>query len=93
MNDEVLFDSLRAKHPGAFEGWDGFEVTFTGRQRKDREPELLVCLFNESKTPSEAVVDLHVAFVVTSDADGGDVIRVGRTELVAEWTDLYVPGN
>ena len=86
----AILDMLRSKHAGAFEGWDGFEVTFVGRQRKGSEPEMLVCLFNESKRGE--VVDLHAAFVLTSDKAGADHIRVGKTELYAEWSDAYVPG-
>lgn len=88
-DNEVLTNLLRTKHPGAFEGWDEFEIKFMGRQRKGSKPEMLVVLYNAGT--DGMVVDIHSCFLLTSDDDGGDVIRVGKSELYAEWNDIYIP--
>lgn len=89
MYNEPLIEMLRGKHSGAFEGWDGFEVSFSGRERKDSEPSLLVCLYN--KGSEGFVVDMHASFLITSDKDGQDVIRTGGVELAIEYNEAYMP--
>jgi len=89
MNNEVLIDYLREKHPGSFEGWDEFEFSIKARQRKDSEPQMLVCLYN--KGSDGYVVDMHASFLLTSNEDGQDVIRTGRHELAQEYSEAYIP--
>ncbi len=89
MDSETLVPYLQSKHPGAFEGWDGFEIKFEARERKGREPEMLVCLFNDGSA-KDLVVDLHNCLLLTSNEDGSDNIRVGK-ELMVEWNDIYIP--
>jgi hypothetical protein len=89
MYNETIRDHLMEKHPGAFEGWDGFEISFSARERKGGEPLLLVCLYN--KGGDGYVVDMHASFLVTLDEDGQDVIRVGGVELAQEYDEAYIP--
>ena len=89
-DNEVLVPYLKERHPGAFEGWDEFEIAIHARERKGRQPECLVVLYNDG-SPKELIVDLHAALLITSDEDGADVIRVGKHELYMEWTDIYIP--
>ena len=87
--DETIRDHLMEKHPGAFEGWDGFEISFSGRERKGDEPLLLVCLYN--KGSDDYVVDMHASFLIIFDEDGQDVIRTGGVELAMEYNEAYIP--
>jgi hypothetical protein len=87
--EENLQAHLIEKHPGAFEGWDGFEISFSTRQRKGKEPQMLVCLYNEGT--DGFVVNMHASFLITSDEDGQDVIRTGRHELAQEYNEAYIP--
>lgn len=89
MDEQAIVDHLKEKYPGAFEGWDEFELALKARQRKDEEPLMLVVLYN--KGTEGPVVELHAAFLLTSDKDGQDVIRLGNVELVAEYDDAYIP--
>lgn len=82
-------DYLKGKYPGAFEGWDEFEISIRTRIRKGGEPVVLVTLYNEAQ--GEYVVDIHACFIITEADDGGDNIRVGKGELYMEYNDAYVP--
>jgi hypothetical protein len=91
-NDQII-PYLREKHPGAFEGWDEFEFEFTGRQRKDESPSLLVSLYNDAKNPGYAVVKLHATFLIWLDQDGNEQIHVGGFELAANFDMAHYPGD
>lgn len=86
--DENIRDHLMEKHPGAFEGWDEFEISFSAREREGKTV-MLVCLYN--KGSEGFVVDMHASFLLTSDKDGQDIIRTGRTELAQEYNEAYIP--
>jgi hypothetical protein len=88
MDNENFQESLKAQYPAEFEGWDGFEITWKLRKRRDRE-DLLVTLLNEAAAPY--VVDLHACFLIIEAEDGGDIIRVGKHELAAEFNSIYIP--
>ncbi len=88
MDNENLKDYLKEKHPGAFEGWDGFELSVQARMRKGEEGIILVSLFNKGK--DGYVVDGHTCFLMTEDEKGNEVIRVGK-ELAQEYSGAYVP--
>ncbi len=89
MDNESPIDHLREKYPGAFEGWDGFEVNMETRNRQGEGPILKVCLHN--KGTEGFVVDMHVCFLVTMDKEGQDVIRIGKHELAQEYSSAYIP--
>jgi len=89
MDEEAIIPYLREKYPGAFEGWDEFETKITMRDRKGRQPEMLVALYNDGSEKG-LVVDLHNVFMILLDDDGGETIRIGK-ELYAEWNDIYIP--
>lgn len=88
LMDETIIDHLREKHPGSFDGWDGFEISFSAREREG-ETMMLVCLYN--KGSEGFVVDMHASFLLTSDKDGQDVIRTGGVELAQEYNEAYIP--
>ena len=79
---------LKAKYPAEFAGWDGFEISFKMRKRKDKQ-DLLVTLLNEG--PNGYAVDLHACFLITEAEDGGDIFRVGKHEIAAEFNSIYIP--
>ena len=85
--DENFQAELKAKYPVEFGGWDGFEITWKLRKRKDRA-DMLVTLLNEG-TDGYAV-DLHACFLIIEAKDGGDIIRVGKHELAAEFNSIYI---
>ncbi len=86
--DENIQAHLTALYPVEFGGWDGFEITWKMRKRRDRN-DMLVTLLNEG-TDGYAV-DLHACFLMTEAEDGGDIIRVGKHELAAEFNSIYIP--
>ena len=87
MPEVSLLEHLRRKHPGAFEGWDEFHTLIQARQwLGGGGEEVLVALYNKGDG-EESVIELHNAFLVTGD----DHIRVGKYELVQEWTSAYIP--
>ncbi len=87
-NEENLKDYLKAKYPGAFEGWDEFEFSAKTRVREGKCI-MLVTLFNAGK--DGYVVDVHANFLLSLDDDGEEVIRVGGGELGIEYNEAYVP--
>lgn len=89
MDNESIIDHLREKYSGAFEGWDGFEVNVETRNRRGEGPIMKVCLHN--KGTEGFIVNMHVCFLVTSDEEGQDVIRIGKHELVQEYSSAYIP--
>lgn len=88
-DDLPIVDHLREKYPGAFEGWDGFEVNIETRNRQDEGPVMKVCLHN--KGTDGFIVDMHVCFLMTTDDEGEDVIRIGKQELAQEYSSAYIP--
>ncbi len=88
MDNDAIVPYLQEKYPGAFEGWDNFELKLTMRDRKDREPEMLIVLYNAGT--DGMVVDIHRVFAIRLE-DGTENVRVGGQELYAEWNDIYIP--
>ncbi len=88
-DDLPVVDHLREKYPGAFEGWDGFEVNVETRNRQGEGLVLKVCLHN--KGTEGFIVDMHVCFLVTTDKEGKEVIRIGKEELAQEYSSAYIP--
>lgn len=91
MDQENLRGYLNAKHPDLFEGWDGFEFAVKARYRNSDISTglILVTLFNKGTDGYK--VDLHACFLMSSDADGNEVIRTGKHELAQEYNDAYIP--
>lgn len=87
--DENLKDYLKEKHPGSFEGWDGFEFSVQTRMRKDEKPQILVTLYNEAE--GEYIVDIHACFLLSEGDDGKEIIRAGKGELYMEYKGAYTP--
>ena len=88
MDNENILEDLKVQYPSEFEGWDGFEITWKLRKRRDRI-DMLVTLLNEG-TDGYAV-DLHACFLIIQAEDGGDIIRVGKHGLVTEFNSIYIP--
>ncbi len=89
MFDQNAVEYLQEKHPGAFEGWDEFEIAVETRNRKGDGPVVLVTLYN--KGTDGFIVDLHACFLITLDDKEQERVRVGRHELAQEYSGAYIP--
>jgi hypothetical protein len=88
MDNENFQAELKAEYPSEFAGWDGFEITWKLRKRRDRA-DMLVTLLNEGT--NGYAVDLHACFLIIEAENGGDIIRVGKHELATEFNSIYMP--
>jgi hypothetical protein len=86
--DDSLVSGLQEKYPGAFEGWDKFEVSITVQNRNGQNPTMLVVLYNEGTGIGHVVVT-HNAFLLTVNDDGEESVSVGRA-VVDEFHGSYV---
>ena len=87
--DSPLMEELESKYPGAFEGWDGFEVSIEVRNRRGERPVIKVVLFNKGK--DGFIVDNHRTIMLSLDERGKEQIRVGGVELAQEFSAAYIP--
>lgn len=83
MFTESFIEELRAKYPGTFEGWDGYEALVTARNREGDQG-IMVTLYNKG---TDFVVDVHAVFILTMD----EKIRVGGVDLIQEFNSCYIP--